>query len=189
MSVLPDKLTFTQFLADWLKMMKTSVETTTFAGYLQTVNNKIIPYFDKHFPKLQLRDVTPKHIQDHYTYDMTDNGVSANTVIHRHANIRKALQYAFKTGLIDSNPADKVQRPKKKPHPCEPYNAAELEKLFKAVKGTRFELGVILAAFYGLRRGEAVGLKWSAIDFERKTITISHTVVETMVNGRRTRQT
>ncbi len=33
--------------------------------------------------------------------------------IHYHANIRKALQYAFKTDMIPSNPADKVERPKK----------------------------------------------------------------------------
>lgn len=35
-----------------------------------------------------------------YTYEMEENGVCANTVIHRHANIRKALQYAFRTDLM-----------------------------------------------------------------------------------------
>ncbi|WP_306304723.1 tyrosine-type recombinase/integrase [Paenibacillus popilliae] len=35
------------------------------------------------------------------------------TVIHYHANIRKALQYAVKTKLITANPADLVERPKK----------------------------------------------------------------------------
>ena len=76
---------------------------------------------------------------------MEVNGVSANTVIHRHANIRKALQYAYKTDLIDSNPADKVQRPKKVRFESKPYNGKELEELFAAVKGTELELGVILA--------------------------------------------
>ena len=54
----------------------------------------------------------PKYIQDYYQSEL-DKGLSANTVIHRHANIRKALQYAFQIGLIKSNPADRVERPKK----------------------------------------------------------------------------
>ena len=131
-----------------------------------------------------MRDVTAKHIQDYYTYELEELGVSANTVIHRHANIRKALQYAFKTDRIDSNPADKVQRPKKVQFETIPYNGEELEELFAAVKGTDLELGVILAAFYGLRRSEVVGLKWDAIDFDRNVITIRHTVTQTIVDGK-----
>ena len=186
MEVMPEKIRFTDFLSDWLDMMKTSVETTTFSAYEMTVRNKIIPYFNSKFPKLLLQEVTPKHIQDYYTYEMKVGGVSANTVIHRHANIRKALQYAYKTGLIDSNPADKIQRPKKIKYESKPYNQAELDQLFKAVKGTDLELGVILAAFYGLRRSEAVGLKWDAIDFDKKTISIRHTVTQTCINGKST---
>ncbi|MBR6935449.1 MAG: tyrosine-type recombinase/integrase [Clostridia bacterium] len=186
MTILPDKVRFTDFLIDWLDMMKTSVEATTFAAYEMTVKNKIIPYFDGRFPNLLLQDVTPKHIQDYYTYEMKVCGVSANTVIHRHANIRKALQYAYKTGQIDSNPADKIQRPKKIRFESKPYNQAELDALFKAVKGTDLELGVILAAFYGLRRGEAVGLKWDAIDFDNKTISIRHTVTQASIDGKST---
>ena len=40
-----------------------------------------------------------------------------------------------------------------------------------------------MAAFYGLRRSEIVGLKWDAIDFENKKISIQHTVVTAKVNG------
>lgn len=39
------------------------------------------------------------------------------------------------------------------------------------------ELIVYLTAFYGLRRSEVLGIRWSAIDFENKTITINHKVV------------
>lgn len=59
-----------------------------------------------------MKDVTPKHIQDYYQYELNEKGVSACRVIHRHANIRKALQYAFKVGLIAFNPADRIERPK-----------------------------------------------------------------------------
>jgi integrase len=43
---------------------------------------------------------------------------------------------------------------------------------------------VILGAFYGLRRSEIVGLKWDAIDFEKKTLTIKHTVTEVTLDGK-----
>ena len=108
-----------------------------------------------------------------YIYEMKVNGVSANTVIHRHANIRKALQYAFKTGLPNHNPADRIERPRKEKFVGSIYNAEELGQLFEVVRGDPIELGVILAAFYGLRRSEVVGLRWEAIDFQKKTITIN----------------
>lgn len=175
---------FTGFLNDWLNMMKPSLELTTYASYKNAIQKQIIPFFEQSFPKLLLWDVTPLHIQTYYTYELETRKVSTNTVIHRHASIRKALQYAFKTDLIPSNPADKVQRPKKNAHECEPYKADELAKLFTLVKGTQLELGVLLAAFYGLRREEVLGLKWDAIDFERKTIAIRHTVTEASVDGK-----
>ena len=88
------EILFTQFMLDWLEMMKNSVEVTTYAAYALGIKNKINPYFDARFPALTLSQLTPKHIQDYYSWEMNENNVSANTVIHRHANIRKALQYA-----------------------------------------------------------------------------------------------
>ena len=181
-----ENVEFTAFLAQWLKMMRKSVEDTTFAGYDTAVSKKIIPYFDKFYPRLMLKDVSAKHIQDYYTYEMEVNGVSANTVIHRHANIRKALQYAYQVDLIPTNPADKVQRPRKDRFEVNPYNSEELQKLFEIVKGTFFELPVILAAFYGLRRSEVCGLKWDSIDFNRKVFTIRHVVTQTCLDGKST---
>lgn len=51
------------------------------------------------------------------------------------------------------------------------------------IQGDPSEFGVIMAAFYGLRRSEIVGLKWDAVDFENKKISIQHTVVTAKVNG------
>lgn len=77
-------------MLDWLEMTKKNVEETTYGAYAMGIKGKIIPYFEEHYPRLILCEVTPKHIQDYYTYELTVRGVSANTVIHRHANIRKA---------------------------------------------------------------------------------------------------
>ncbi len=40
----------------------------------------------------------------------------------------------------------------------------------------------MIDCFYGFRRSEVVGLKWSSIDFEKKTITINHTITQS--NGK-----
>ena len=112
------------------------------------------------------------------------NHVTANTVKHRHANIHKAFAYAYKTDLIQSNPADKVELPKIEKYSGQFYNQKQIENLIRVVKGDPIEFGVITASFYGLRRSEVLGLKWDAIDFENKTITIRHTVHEVTIDGK-----
>ena len=173
---------FTDFLLNWLDMMKNSIEITTYASYCYSIKSRIVPYF--HGKELLLRDVTPKDIQEFYQHELNVDGISANTVIHHHANVRKALQYAFITGMISSNPADRVQRPKKQPFKGNIYNEEELETLFQVVKGTPIELAVLLGAFYGLRRSEIVGLKWDSVDFFQKTFTIRHTVTQVCIDGK-----
>lgn len=180
----PTEVWFTAFMLDWLEMMRTKVEVTTYSAYCNCIKKRINPYFDERHPGLRVKDVQPKHIQDYYAYEMKELGTSANTVIHRHANIRKALQYAFRTGIIQSNPADKIERPKKNDYKADYYNEKELAQLFNIIKDDPAELGVILAAFYGLRRSEVVGLKWSAINFEQKTISIQHIVTEANIDGK-----
>lgn len=143
---------FTAFLESWLKMMQTTVKLTTYSGYAQSIKNRIIPYFNEHHPGLRLTEVTAQHIQDYYTHEMLDNGMSANTVKHRHANIRKALQYAYTIDLIPGNPAAKVELPKIEKYVGTYYNASQLDQMFKIFKGDPAEFGVITAAFYGLRR-------------------------------------
>lgn len=174
---------FTQFMKDWLAMMRGSVEISTYSTYARIINNEIVPYFDKNYPGLKLNAIMPKHIQVYYSYLMNDRNLTANTAIHFHANIRKALQYAFQTNLISSNPADRIQRPKIMPYSGSFYTEKEANQLLEAVKGDPIEFGVMMALYYGLRRSEVVGLKWSAIDFEQKKITINHVVLSTSVDG------
>ena len=80
--------------------------------------------------------------------------------------------------MIPSNPADKVERPKQDKFYGNFYDRDELNKLFEAVAGTKLELPVLLGAFYGLRRSEIVGLKWSAIDFEQRILQKQSPAVE-----------
>ncbi len=121
---------FTDFITDWLKMMKSRVEITTYASYERAIIHKIVPYFEPLHYTLQDMEQHPKYIQDFYQHEL-DRGLTANTVIHYHANIRKCLQYAFQIGMIRSNPADRVERPRKEKFKSEIYSGEELEQLFK----------------------------------------------------------
>ena len=177
-----EDILFSDFMLSWLEMMKNNIEVTTYASYSNCIKKRVEPYFKE--KKILLKNLQPKHIQTYYQHELNHNKVSANTVIHYHANIRKALQYAVKIDMISSNPADKVERPKKQKFVGSFYDREEINKLFEVVENSKIELAVILAAFYGLRRSEVVGLKWDAIDFKSKSITIKHTVTEVSVEGK-----
>ena len=109
-----------------------------------------------------------------------------HTVIHYHAVIHSALKYAVKTDMLIQNVADKVDRPRKNSFQPVFLSADEMQKMFEALRGTKLELPVLVAAFYGFRRGEVLGLKWDAIDFERGTISVIRTVTTITVDGKQT---
>ncbi|WP_018885764.1 tyrosine-type recombinase/integrase [Paenibacillus massiliensis] len=177
-----NKRLFADFMLQWLEMMKNSIELITYISYSNAVKGRIEPYFRE--KGIMLEDLTTEDIQNYYTHEMNVRGVSANTVIHYHANIRKALQYAVKIKLIVANPANLVERPKKNNYVASFYNVEEMNQLLAAILGEKIELAIILAAFYGLRRSEVVGLKWSAIDLMNRTITIKHTVTSGTLDGK-----
>lgn len=165
-----------------MHIAKSTIALTTYASYSGLLRNPIDPWFRKR--KITLAGLTARDIQDFYTAQ--GERVKANTVIHYHAVIHRALKYAVKTDLIPSNPADKVDRPRKNAFTASFYSEEEFARLFSAVEGLLIEVPVKLSAFYGLRRSEVLGLKWDAIDFERNTISIRHTVTSCTVDGRYT---
>lgn len=178
----PDALLpFIEYMEKWLQSTRSSLATATYQSYSNMIKARIRPYFAP--LGLQLREVTPQHIEDFYQSILAD-GCTTNTVIHYHAIIRKALQTAVKKDILLKNPADKVDRPKKNVFHGSFYSEEEMLTLFDAVSGDPLELCVKIAAYYGLRRSEVLGLRWSAIDMEHKTISISHKVIEAEVDGK-----
>lgn len=171
---------FSEYLKQWLEVVRVRVKIATFCSYQDMVTNTIAPYFEK--KKLTLRELEARHIQQFYTEKLKT--VSANSVIHYHAVIYQALKYAMKTDMVPQNVAMKVDRPRKQQYQPTFLDADEMQELFKVVKGTKLELPVLVAAFYGLRRGEVLGLKWDAIDFQRGTLTIKRTVTEVRLDGK-----
>ena len=171
---------FADFMEQWLTVIKSSVAVTTFASYSNMVKKVIVPYFRER--QIALQELSAKHIQDFYLKEL--ERVSASSVIHYHANIHKALKYAVKLDLISSNPADKIERPKKERFMANFYDADEVNRLFEISKGTKLEIPILFGAFYGMRRSETLGMKWDAIDFEQGTISVKRTVTSTIIDGK-----
>lgn len=171
---------FTDFLLKWLRVAKSTVKLTTYASYEMMATRIIIPYFET--LNIKLKELTTEDIQEFYSAQL--ERVSANTVIHYHAVIHRALKYAVKIKTIQSNPAVNVERPRKEKFIGSFYDKKEINTLFDIIQGHPLEVAIKLAAFYGLRREEIIGLKWTAIDFENNTLTIQHTVTECNLDGK-----
>jgi len=173
---------FEVYMKDWLESYKINLEENTYDSYF-TVVTKINDYFAG--KNITLDNLKPIDIQDFYNH-LYKKGLSSNTVLHYHANIRKALSIAVKLDVIPSNPADKIERPKKAQFIGDFYTLDELHLLFEKSKNDPLELVILIASFYGLRRSEVLGLKWSSIDFEKNIITIKHKVVQRNAKKNRT---
>ena len=126
---------FEIYMQNWLESYKHNIEENTYDSYC-TVVNKITNYFSG--KNIKLKDLKPKHIQDFYN-SLYKKGLSPNTVLHYHANIRKALDIAMKLEIIPNNPADRIERPKKSQFIGDFYSIDELEKLFSACRNDPIE--------------------------------------------------
>lgn len=175
------RLLMTDYMDEWLKIVKPLVERATYKSYDNMVSARIRPHFEK--LNLLLTEVEPKHIKMLYD-EILEQGYTTNTVIHYHAVLHQALAYAVKNDYILSNPADRVKRPKKNKHISSFYTKEEILTLLDIAKDDPIYIPIVLSAYYGFRRSETLGMRWSAIDFENKTITVNHKVTELTENGK-----
>lgn len=171
---------FSDFLQDWLKITAPTIAKATYQGYQNAIDTRLDPFFRSR--QIYLNEVKPYHIRELHESIFRD-GCKATTVIKYHGIVRKALQYAVKNEYITENPADKVDRPKINKYLASFYSKTELMTLFEATKDDIMSIVIQLAAYYGLRRSETIGLRWSAIDFEHNTISINHNVTELTIDG------
>lgn len=179
---LSSDMLFADYLLEWLEIAKGRLAVATYSSYAAMIKKPVGPYFRQR--NLTLRELEARHLQMFYSEMLRK--VKPNTVIHYHAIIHSALKYAAKTDMLVQNVADKVDRPKKNNFQSVFLSAEEMRKMFEALRGTKLELPVLVTAFYGLRRSEALGLKRDAIDFERGTISVIRTVTTITLDGKQT---
>ncbi|MBP5631362.1 MAG: site-specific integrase [Clostridia bacterium] len=170
------------YLAEWLVRIKNSLQLTTFRGYTVLVNGKIKQYFTER-PTLTVKTIKAKDIEKFYAY-LYSSGMTGSTVLHYHALLHKAFTYAFKDELIEANPFDRVERPKKNPFHGESYSEEELRALLNITKNDPIYPAIVLAGCLGLRRSEALGARWSRVNFEENTILIDTKIIELKEKGK-----
>ena len=173
---------FLEFLWYWLtEIIKPQIELTTYEGYTRNLKTHIEPYFSP--LNLYLADVQLSHLQkfvnEKHKHGKLDGsgGLKGESIKKFMANISKALDYAVKTGLIQTNPARYVEFPKDKAFVGSFYTVSEIEKLLEISKRTPLETTILFATLYGLRRGEIMGLRWQDIDFDEGMVSICNTRV------------
>ena len=175
------QMLFADYLEGWLEVVRYDLKPTTFGNHQSAVKRTIAPWFRA--KGLALNEVTSEDIMAFYASLLTH--MKATSVHKYHSHLSCAFKHAVEQHMIETSPMDKVKRPRAERFAVGFLRQSEAIRLFEAVRGHKLELGVILAAFYGLRRGEVVGLRWESIDFEQNTITIEHTVTVAQVDGKK----
>ena len=169
------EITFNEYLWEWLERKKSRVVFKTFEGY-KTIIRRIDKYFSE--KNILLEELTIRDLQKFYEYCNKTLGISNNTIIKEHKLIKSALECARKEELISKNPADYIDSFKKEDTEKVFLKEEKMEKIIQAIDDNKISTPAFLASKYGFRRGEAVGLRWSDIDFENNTITVCNSVVD-----------
>lgn len=169
------------YLKEWLESYKINISILTYDGYKKLIYNRITDYFSKR--KIKLKELTGDDLNEFYIF-LIQSGLKGATAQRHHSVMHRAFKQAVKRGIIPANPCDQAERPKSDKYIGEYYNAEKLKILLESLDGDPMRIVVILTIFYGLRRSEVLGIKWSAIDWKDKKIHIRHKIIENKTSGR-----
>lgn len=167
------------FVQNWYDTVaKYEVKENTYISYSTPVKH-IVRYFGQKGNRILLTDCTPVHLNQYYNYLMSNNLLCANTIYSKiHMILHRVFRYACESRILQSNPADFDRPPKKTKSDKRALTKEELGRLLEEADGTVFYAPIWLASRFGLRRSEAVGLRWSSVDFEDKTMVIKDTAMQ-----------
>ena len=174
------QINFADYILSWLEQHRYEWQKTTYEGYSSIITKYIVPYFSQ--KNLSVQQLKPSDIEAYYSYLMCDLNLSAKTVLHHHANIRKCLKSAVKDELIKRNPAALVDLPHAVNTPVNYLSEDELQKLLFICRVEYFSNSspiypVVLLASLGLRRSETLGVKWCNIDLDDGILAIKNKIV------------
>ena len=141
-----------EYLCDWLKRQSLSVQYSTAESYGSMIHGRVKRYFEK--TDITVGDLKPKQINQFYQ-TIRDDGCVATTVVRYHGVLRNAFQHAFRSEMIESNPFDKVELPRKNKFRGAFYSEEELQTLIRLTQDDPMHIVILLSAMYGLRRSEA----------------------------------
>ena len=166
---------FSEYVKGWLSNKDVSVRANTAKSYQDYARVHILPALGDY----PVTDITWRALQDFCDRMLVNH--SKKSVKKYFIVIRGALDDAVRDGAILSNPESLVKWPKAKPEQkARALSKEEVARLLEAAAkaGEPMRAAITLALFYGLRRSEACGLRWTDIDFTKGTMHIQHTVTQ-----------
>lgn len=168
-----------EFAATWCRttLQATSIKESTKALYDSISRNHIA---DTELGELTLGRLRPQAVEA-WIAERRSQGLSDSTIRTAYTVLRLMLDSAKRDGLIRANPTHAVKRPQSSFQEADFLDAQQVRDLLVAAKGSRYQALFELIARTGMRRGEALGLKWRDIDFKRKDLRIRGTL--SLVNG------
>lgn len=173
-------LLFSDYIRSRLKVAERRVDSVTFQGYQLMANAQVIPFFEN--TAVRLVDVDRECLQRFFDEKASSGrkdgkgGLSPSSLRQYKNILMQTLNEAVKSGLIQTNPCQFVELPKKQQYQSNYYNAEQLRALFEAIEDDPLYPVVKITALYGLRRSEVLGLKWDSVDFSTGRLTIKRTV-------------
>lgn len=177
------KMTVTDLMNEWLDfILGSDLSPCTVDGYIRNVRLYIKPTIGH----IKLQNLKHSHIQMMLRELVDPNGmykIKPNTARKAMINLNMALKHALLSNYINKNPAANIKNPKVIRVEKNIYEPEQIKTLLEVTKNMDIWIGLNLCATLGLRRGEALGLKWQDIDFESKTINIVHAKIPTNKGG------
>ena len=189
----PD-ISLCDYLNNWLCRKKHELESSTYESYEYRAS-QIINYFKVTNPRL--KDVTAGMVDKFISYLLQYGKISQKTsekgplAVRTVRSIKSILLSVYNQaaidGLVVSNPVSLVSVHGKKNKDFQEdmlflteAECADLMNFLACNEALHFHKLIPICFFgiyYGLRRSEILGLKWDAVDYSRKTLSIQHTVV------------
>jgi len=179
------KLTFGEYLTEWLAATRRDLRPSSYPFYEITVEKYLVPRLGG----VPLQKLRPQQLTVLYTEllesgrTQREGGLSASTVRRVHSLARKALADAVGDGLLEHNPAANAKPPKAKVAEEQArkkrrfWSADEVRVFLQELEGHRLQAALHLAATTGMRRGEVLGLRWQDLDFEGSRLVVEQTLV------------
>ncbi|GAA3621036.1 site-specific integrase [Lentzea roselyniae] len=160
--------TLESWLTHWLyNIAEPSVRRKSFVYYEGAVRLYLIPGLGAH----KVQRLTPEHVEKLYA-KLQREGHSGSVRMQVHRTLRAALNEALRRGNITRNPVMLVKSPKVEETEVEPFTVDEAQHILNVAKERRNGVRFAVALSLGLRRGEALGLKWTDLDTKAGTLTI-----------------
>ena len=169
----PSETSFEEYFERWLQ--------GTVAARTRDTTTKVYRRYGK--PLLTalgqkpLRALTPADFQAVYA-QMVKDGKATSTIHHTHVVAHSSLKEAVNWGLIPFNPTDRIKPPRVTSPEVVPPSAVELQRLLAAAEDDRLKALWWFIAITGCRKGEAVALRWSDVDWDGKVAWIRRTAAE-----------